>query len=122
MAPEVKDWIVRLVLATHPDGEFCAEENRRFIRIGASPRAAQAIATCARVVALMAGRYAVSFGDVRTIARSALRHRIHRSFEAEAAGLSNDEIARRVVLSTPTYERDAAAAAETAARRGGGVR
>jgi MoxR-like ATPase len=82
IAPEVQDWIVRLVLATHPDGEFCADDNRRFIRIGASPRAAQSIASCARVVALMAGRYAVSFDDVRTIARAALRHRIHRSFEA----------------------------------------
>jgi len=102
MAPEVKDWIVRLVLATHPDGEFCTSENARLIRIGASPRAAQAMATCARVVALMAGRYAVSFEDVRKIARSALRHRLHRSFEAEAEGVSNDEIARRVIASTPT--------------------
>ncbi|MFM7133759.1 MAG: AAA family ATPase [Planctomycetota bacterium] len=102
MAPEVQDWIVRLVLATHPDGEFCAPENARLIRIGASPRAAQSIALCARVVALMAGRYAVSFDDVRKIARAALRHRIHRSFEAEAEGISSDEIARRVIASTPT--------------------
>ncbi|MFM7052721.1 MAG: AAA family ATPase [Planctomycetota bacterium] len=102
MAPEVKDWIVRLVLATHPDGEFCTRDNARLIRIGASPRAAQAMATCARVVALMAGRYAVGFEDVRKVARSALRHRIHRSFEAEAEGVSSDEIARRVIASTPT--------------------
>ena len=71
MAPEVQDWIVRIVLATHPDGEFCADDNRRLIRIGASPRAAQAIATCARVVALMAGRYAVSFADARKVAHAA---------------------------------------------------
>ncbi len=102
MAPEVQDWIVRLVLATHPDGEHCASDMRRYIRIGASPRAAQSIALCARVVALMAGRYAVSFDDVRTVARSALRHRVQRSFEAEAEGISCDEIARRVVRGTPT--------------------
>jgi MoxR-like ATPase len=102
MAPEVQDWIVRLVLGTHPDGEFCAEDNRRLIRIGASPRAAQAIATCARVCALMAGRYAVSFSDARTVARAALRHRLHRSFEAESDGITADEIARRVIASTPT--------------------
>jgi MoxR-like ATPase len=102
MAPEVQDWIVRIVLATHPDGEFCADDNRRLIRIGASPRAAQAIATCARVVALMAGRYAVSFADARKVARAALRHRIQRSFEAESEGLSSDEIARRVIAQTPT--------------------
>ena len=117
LAPEVKDWIVRLVLATHPDGEFCADENRRFIRIGASPRAAQSIASCARVVALMAGRYAVSFDDVRKIARAALRHRIHRSFEAESSGLSNDEIARLVIASTPTYEQ-ASATSSAAATKG----
>ena len=102
MAPEVKDWIVRVVLGTHPDGEFCADDNRRLIRIGASPRAAQAIASCARVCALMAGRYGVSFDDARRIARAALRHRLHRSFEAESEGISNDEIARRVIASTPT--------------------
>jgi MoxR-like ATPase len=50
----------------------------------------------------MGGRYAVSFDDVRRVARSALRHRIHRSFEAEAAGITTDEIARRVLRSTPT--------------------
>ncbi len=102
MASEVQDWIVRLILATHPDGEYSTPEISRLIRIGASPRAAQSIATCARVVALMAGRYAVSFEDVRKVARSALRHRIHRSFEAEADGISNDEIARRIVRTTPT--------------------
>jgi len=102
MAPEVQDWIVRVVLGTHPDGEFCADDNRRLVRIGASPRAAQAIASCARVCALMAGRYGVSFDDARRIARAALRHRLHRSFEAESEGISNDEIARRVIASTPT--------------------
>jgi MoxR-like ATPase len=104
MAPEVQDWIVRLVLGTHPDGEHCPEELRKYIRIGASPRAAQAIATCSRVVALMAGRYGVSFDDVRRIARAALRHRIHRSFEAEADGVSSDEIARRLLTLVPTIE------------------
>jgi MoxR-like ATPase len=49
----------------------------------------------------MAGRYQVSFGDVRRIARAALRHRLHRSFEAESEGITNDEIARRVIQSTP---------------------
>jgi MoxR-like ATPase len=101
LAPEVQDWIVRLVLATHPDGEFVTPENARLIRIGASPRAAQTLASCARVCALMAGRYQVSFGDVRRIARAALRHRLHRSFEAESEGITNDEIARRVIQFTP---------------------
>ena len=52
MAPEVQDWIVRIVLATHPDGEFCADDNRRLIRIGASPRAAQSMIAMGKVRAL----------------------------------------------------------------------
>ncbi|MGA1223527.1 MAG: AAA family ATPase [Phycisphaerales bacterium] len=116
MAPEVQDWIVRLVMGTHPDGDFCAEENRELIRIGASPRAAQAIAGCARVVALMAGRYAVGFGDARKVARAALRHRIHRSFAAESRGISADEIARRVIAATPTDPALVAGAAKSAVR------
>jgi MoxR-like ATPase len=117
LAPEVQDWIVRLVLATHPDGEFVTPENARLIRIGASPRAAQALASCARVCALMAGRYQVSFGDVRRIARAALRHRLHRSFEAESEAITNDEIARRVIQSTP--EMPPASKGATTPSRGG---
>ena len=122
MAPEVQDWIVRLVLGTHPDGEFCADDNRRLIRIGASPRAAQSIASCARVVALRAGRYAVGVGDARKVARAALRHRIHRSFEAESEGITADEIARRVVAGTPTEFPSGSHAAPVAAVRGAGAR
>jgi MoxR-like ATPase len=50
----------------------------------------------------MAGRYGVSFDDARRIARAALRHRLHRSFEAESEGITTDEIARRVIAATPT--------------------
>lgn len=102
LAPEVQDWCVRLVLATHPDGEFCPDDLRRYIRAGSSPRGAQALVACARVLALMKGRFAVSFDDVRRVARAALRHRIHRSFEAEAEGISNDAIAQRLVARIPT--------------------
>ncbi len=102
LAAEVQDWCVRLVLATHPDSEFCPEELRRYIRIGASPRGAQALVSSARVLALMKGRFAVSFDDVRRVARAALRHRIHRSFEAEAEGISNDTIAQRIIACVQT--------------------
>jgi MoxR-like ATPase len=74
----------------------------------------------------MAGRYAVGFEDVRTVARAALRHRIHRSFEAEAEGITTDEIARRVVRLTPTAAPELAAKPSTAtkpsATRTGGAR
>ncbi len=102
IASEVQDWCVRLVLATHPDSEFCPESLRRLIRAGSSPRGAQALASSARVCALMQGRFAVSFSDVKRVARAALRHRIHRSFEAEAEGISNDAIAQRLIAGVPT--------------------
>ncbi len=102
IAREVQDWCVRLVLATHPDSDCCPDDLRPFIRVGSSPRGAQAIVSSARVCALMAGRFAVSFNDVRRVARAALRHRIHRSFEAEAEGISNDTIAQRLIAAVPT--------------------
>jgi len=102
IAPHVRDYLVRLVLATHPDGPHCPEPLRRLIRIGASPRAAQAIAAASRIVALMDGRYAVGFGDVRTVALPALRHRIERTFEAEADGTDVDAIVREILAAVPT--------------------
>ena len=74
IAPTVKDYAIRLVLATHPGGEFEIAAFRNYIRVGASPRAAQALVTAAKVFALMDGRFAVSLADVRRVALPALRH------------------------------------------------
>ena len=60
--------------------------------MGASPRAAQAIVASAKVLALMDGRYAASFQDIRAVAAPALRHRIIRSFEAEADQVDADRL------------------------------
>ena len=92
VAPHVQDYLIRLVLSTHPGGEFSPKELSQYIRIGVSPRGAQAIISVAKVIALMDGRYQVSFADVRTAAAPALRHRLERSFEAEADGVSTDDM------------------------------
>jgi MoxR-like ATPase len=107
----VKDYAIRLVLATHPGSEFEIAEFRNYIRVGASPRAAQALVTAAKVFALMDGRFAVSLADVRRVALPALRHRIVRTFEAEADGIDTDEIVRGVLEATPAdaeYPQDGA--------------
>jgi MoxR-like ATPase len=92
IAPPVQDYAIRLVLATHPGGEFEAASTRRFVRCGASPRGAQALVLTAKVRALLAGRYNVAFDDIRRSALPALRHRVLLNFEAQAENIPSDRI------------------------------
>jgi len=102
LAPHVRDYAARLVLATHPGGEHAADIVERFLRYGASPRAAQALVLAGKVRALSSGRYNVSFDDIRHFAKPALRHRLILNFEGEAEGISTDEIIDQVVEGVPT--------------------
>ncbi|MBM4113806.1 MAG: AAA family ATPase [Phycisphaerae bacterium] len=104
MAPHVKDWCIRVVLGTIPEGPFGDSFVKRYIRVGASPRGAQAMVSTGKVRALFDGRYAVSIDDLRAVALPALRHRIFRSFEAEAEGRTHDEIVRHVIERTPVED------------------
>ncbi len=111
IAPHVRDYAVRLVLATHPHSEaFQAEQARerfatpmveKYVRLGASPRAAQALELGGKVAALLDSRAAVSVDDVRRVAPASLRHRIILNFEAEAEGISSDAIVRNVLDTLP---------------------
>src|SRR3954454_21133736 len=92
LAPPVQDYAIRLVLATHPQGEFAAGDTNRFLRFGASPRAAQAIVLASKVRALLQGRYNVSFEDVRSVYLPAMRHRVLLNFEAQAENIPSDQI------------------------------
>jgi len=106
VAPHVQDYAVRLVLATHPTGPFCPDQLRRYIRVGVSPRGAQTLIRAAKVRALIGGRYNVGFKDLREIAFPALRHRIVRSFEAEADGITTDRIIAELMRVLPTESTD----------------
>jgi MoxR-like ATPase len=92
LAPHVQDYIVRLVLATHPGGPFALPITNQFVRWGASPRAAQTLALAGKVRALLDGRYNVSFEDVRRVYLPATRHRIILNFEAQAEGIDPDQV------------------------------
>jgi MoxR-like ATPase len=92
VAPPVQDYAIRLVLATHPGGEFAAPQTNKYIRCGASPRGAQAIILASKVRALLEGRYNVGFEDVRTTYLPALRHRILLNFEAQAENVPSDTV------------------------------
>ena len=75
IAPHVQDYIVRLTLATHPEGALALDITNQYLRWGSSPRGAQTITLAAKVRALLAGRFNVSFEDVRRVFLPALRHR-----------------------------------------------
>ena len=86
VAQAVRDFALRLVLATHPELDQSPELVRRCVRFGASPRAAQALIATSRARALMNGRYNVAFEDIEAVAPACLRHRIALSFEGMAQG------------------------------------
>jgi len=92
IAPHVREYALNIVLATHPGSPAATEMTNRFVRYGASPRAAQALILAGKVFALLDGRFNVSFDDVRKAAPAALRHRILLNFEGQAEGASTDAI------------------------------
>ena len=98
----MKDYAIRIILATHPGGEFAIERTNRFVRLGSSPRGAQAITLSAKVRALMDGRYNVSFEDIQHVAKACLRHRLLLNFEAQAEGVEADDIIADILKQTPT--------------------
>ncbi len=101
IADHIQDYAVRMVLATHPQGEFATPMVNQFVRVGASPRAAQAIVLSAKCRALVAGRPTVSIQDLREVALPALRHRVVLNFEGEAEGLTPDAVVQNIVDTLP---------------------
>lgn len=92
LAQHIQDYVVRLVLSTHPEGEFSRPITNRYIRWGSSPRGAQTLALAAKVRALLEGRYNVSFEDVRRVFLPSMRHRVLLNFEAQAEGIQPDQV------------------------------
>jgi MoxR-like ATPase len=101
VAPHVMDWAIRLVLSTQPNSAYFSVKAKRYIRCGASPRAAQSMLAMGKVRALLAGRYALAIDDLRAVALPALRHRLALTFEADADRVDANEIVRRIVQSMP---------------------
>lgn len=102
IAPHVQDYAIRVVLATHPQGIYAVGMTNQFLRVGASPRAAQAIALASKVRALLDGRFHVSFKDIKDVAIPAMRHRLILNFEGEAEGITTDMVLEKVIAETPT--------------------
>jgi MoxR-like ATPase len=95
VAPHVQEYVVKLTLATHPEGR----ENllaSKYIRYGSSPRGAQTLILGGKVRALLAGRFNVSLEDIRALLLPALRHRIILNFEAQADGRTTDDLLEEI--------------------------
>ena len=101
IAPHVQDYAIRLVLATHPQGEFASEMVNRFVRFGASPRGVPAGVRYGQVRALRAGRYHLRYDAGVVSCLPAMRHRIILNFEGQAEGITNDDVLGQVVEVTP---------------------
>ncbi len=106
IAPTIQDYAVRLVLGTHPagaggGGDYSTPMVGQYVRLGASPRAAQALVLAGKCRALLDGRAAVAVEDLRAGALAALRHRIILNFEAHAEGVTTDAVVKNLVDTLP---------------------
>jgi MoxR-like ATPase len=92
VAEDVLKYAMILTSATHPDSECSTEAAKKYVRVGASPRAGQALISAAKVRALIKGRFNVAYSDINDLAYPVLRHRIKLNFEAIAERVSADDV------------------------------
>jgi MoxR-like ATPase len=97
VAPHVQEYAIQLVMATQPEQREAHELSKKYIRYGSSPRGAQALVECGRVLALMRGRFHLSVDDIRHVAAGVLRHRIILNFDAHADGQTPETILSSII-------------------------
>ena len=102
----VANYVARLVSATSPQRAESPEEVRKFIRFGASPRAAIALANTSRAAALLTGKPNVGFGEVRRVAHSVLGHRLILDYAARLEGWDATRIVDRLLATVPEIPRE----------------
>lgn len=89
---DVLNYAANLVSVSHPELEKTSDTAKKYIKYGASPRAAQALVTAAKVRALMCGNYNVSYGDIDDLAAPVLRHRVKTNYTAVSEKLTVDDV------------------------------
>jgi MoxR-like ATPase len=97
IAPHVQDFAIRIVMATQPGTDETAPITTKYVRYGSSPRGAQALIECGRVLALMRGRKHLSIDDIVAVAPAILRHRIILNFDAHADGESTETVLMKIL-------------------------
>ncbi len=93
----VEEYALKVILSTHADFEEAPEISKKYIRYGASPRAAQAIISAAKVRAVMEGRCNVAFDDIKYVALPTLRHRFFLNFDAVSDGVTTEMIIKEIL-------------------------
>jgi MoxR-like ATPase len=102
IARPVQAYAIRLTLSTHPHSPYASPLAKRYVRYGASPRAAQALVLAGKIGALTRGNAFVSVDDIRAVALAALRHRLLLNFEGEAEQVDPDTIVAELLGSVAT--------------------
>jgi len=100
IATHVKDYAIRLVLASHPGRAGAADGIRKYVLCGASPRGLQSLVLAGKVSALIDGRYNVALEDIREVAKPALRHRIMLNIRGETEGLDADDLVEEIIAAS----------------------
>ena len=101
IARPIQDYAVKIMMATHPSSPFAHPLTKKYVRCGASPRAAQAMVVGGKIRALLNNRLHVSCSDIRSVAYGTLRHRVLLNFEGEAERLDPDVIIKGILEHTP---------------------
>ena len=102
VAPHVQQYAIQLVMSTQPEQSEAHELARKYIRYGSSPRGAQALVECGRVLALMRGRFHLSIDDIQHVAAAVLRHRIILNFDAHHDGQTPETILQTLIKAATT--------------------
>ncbi len=97
VAEDVMRYAMMLCAATHPTGECASNAAKKYVRLGASPRAGQALISAAKVKALIKGRFNVAYSDLNELAPAVLRHRMKMNFEAIAERVSPDDVVKMII-------------------------
>ncbi len=105
VAPAVRDYAVNLVIGTHPEGGSAPARVKRFVRWGASPRAAQALLRAGRVRALALGRGHLACADLRHYADEVLRHRMILNYDGQAEGIKVGDLVKDIVAELPETDK-----------------
>jgi MoxR-like ATPase len=102
VAEPVMRYASRLVRASDPSTEGSPDLVKRALRYGAGVRGGQSLVLASKAVALLEGRAHVAFADIQRVAKPVLRHRMIRSFEGEADGITTDQVIAALVDMVPT--------------------
>lgn len=101
VSENIIQYVAKLVRSTRPGDEVAPEFIREFVDWGAGPRAGMFLINGGKALAAMDGRFTISYDDIKKIAPPVLRHRIATNFQAQAEGMSHDDIIARLIQEVP---------------------